>query len=182
MLPNKKIENKGIISSEFVKLSLTDFLSACQYVQELPYGRTSKPKDFLLVLKEQHGTCSSKHALLAALAEELGLPLSLTLGIYRMTAANTPGVGPILAKHRMEFIPEAHCYLTYQNERFDFTKKLKPGQEPITEFLTEEIIIPVQIGAYKTEFHKAFLRDYYGPERLDEIWAIREECIKTLSD
>ena len=124
----------------------------------------------------------SKHALLAELAEEIGLPLDLTIGIYRMTEANTPGVGRVLAKYGMTFIPEAHCYLTYQGERFDFTKELKPGHEPITLFFIEETIFPEQIGAYKTEFHKTFLRDYYSPERLDEIWSIREECIKTLGD
>jgi len=182
MFPNKKIQGKGKISTEFLKLNISDFLSACQYAQKLPYGRTSQPADYLLVLREHCGTCSSKHALLAKLAEEIGLPLDLTLGIYRMTEANTPGVGRILANHRMEFIPEAHCYLTYQGERFDFTKEIDPEQEPISKFLKEETISPEQIGAYKTEFHKTFLRDYYSPERLDEIWSIREECINTLSN
>lgn len=40
------------------------------YVQKIPYGRNSIRDDFSLVVTENRGTCSSKHALLKSLALE----------------------------------------------------------------------------------------------------------------
>jgi hypothetical protein len=45
----------------------------------------------VIVLAEQRGTCSTKHALLRRLAIEQGLDIALVLGIYEMTERNTPG-------------------------------------------------------------------------------------------
>jgi len=53
------------------------------------------------VLNERRGPCSTKHALLKALADEQGLPIRLMLGIYEMNARNTPGIGRVLEEHHM---------------------------------------------------------------------------------
>ena len=53
--------------------------SAVTYIRRLPYGRNTDRSDILRVLREGKGTCSTKHALLACLAQEQGIPLELTL-------------------------------------------------------------------------------------------------------
>ncbi len=41
-----------------------------------------------------------------------------------MTERNTPGVGAVLSKHGLAFVPEAHCYLTYEGIRIDVTREV----------------------------------------------------------
>ncbi len=122
---------------------------------------------------------------MAALAAEHDVLVQLMLGIYEMSDRNTPGVGSVLSKYGLSYIPEAHCYLGYQGERLDVTG-VPAGAEPITRFLHEEPITTDQIGAYKTDLHKRVLTAWiptvaalrgYGLER---VWRIREECIAAL--
>jgi len=65
----------------------------------LPYGRTANRTDLSLVISEQKGTCSSKHALLKEVADLNGIKgIDLIIGIYKMSEANTPGIGDELSK------------------------------------------------------------------------------------
>lgn len=75
-----RIADRGEISREFLDRGLADMAVAVEYVRRLPYGRNTNRGDFRLVLREMKGTCSTKHALLACLAQEQGIPLQLTLG------------------------------------------------------------------------------------------------------
>jgi hypothetical protein len=93
VLPPVSLQPAGPLSAESMARGSTDFRAAGRYVQALPYGRTADRADFRAVLRAGKGTCSTKHALLAALAHEQDLPVVLTLGIYDMHARNTPGVG-----------------------------------------------------------------------------------------
>ena len=93
VLPHVPLHDVGPVSTEFIVHGLIDFQAAGRALQRLPYGRTVDRADFRAVLREGKGTCSTKHALLAALAHEQGLPVILTLGIYAMHERNTPGVG-----------------------------------------------------------------------------------------
>lgn len=184
-LPNFKLRSLKGVSYEFVNLGIADFHSAVSYVGELPYGRTSDRSDYRLVLTEGIGTCSTKHALLAQLCLEQDInEISLVIGMYKMNELNTPGVGAVLSLHNLEYIPEAHCYLNYDNNRFDFTRMLV-GSVPIQEFLVEKIINPEDIGEYKVNFHKRFIKQWKEEEKLsfdfEQLWKIREDCIKALS-
>jgi hypothetical protein len=124
---------------------------------------------------------------LAALAQEQRLPVALTLGVYEMHERNTPGVGRVLDRHKLSFIPEAHCYLIYEGTRIDVTRSGLEPVEPIGKFLHEETINPEQIGAYKVQMHQQFLRQWSAQTTLthrrgfEEIWSIREECIAALA-
>jgi hypothetical protein len=108
------------------------------------------------------------------------------LGIYEMNERNTPGVGRVLGAYGLSCIPEAHCYLRYQGECIDVTG-IPPGAAPIDRFLHEVIIAVDQIGAYKSDLHKSFLRDWIPRtdavrgRSLEDVWRIREECIAALS-
>lgn len=184
-LPARPIEEPGEISNRLQKLGLADLREVASYVQTLPYGRIDDRSDLTSVIDEGVGTCSTKHALLAQVSNEQGIDgVQLTLGIYEMDDRNTPGVGAVLQGHELEHIPEAHCYLTYDGDRLDFTRADADG-DPITDLLFEEPIRPSQIGEYKRDRHRAFLADWIETTdcdiTLEELWQIREACIERLS-
>ena len=187
-LPNFSLKSGGEITDAFLAAGITDFHAAAHYVHRLPYGRNADRADFRLVLCEGRGTCSTKHALLAQLAEEQGVNLALTIGIFEMTGSNTPGVGPVLQKYGLPYLPEAHCYLTHQGTRVDVTRSAVEPSNPIERFLYEEPIHPEQIGSYKIALHQRFVREWVtntsvaGNRSWEEIWRIREECIAALSE
>jgi hypothetical protein len=62
---------------QFHQLGLTDFHQACDYVWQLAYGRNRDNHDWRAVLTEKCGTCSSKHRLLKALADELFVEIAV---------------------------------------------------------------------------------------------------------
>lgn len=182
LLPDVPLDTTSEVGRPFVEAGVRDYRSAARYVRALPYGRNSDRSDYRLVLSENRGTCSTKHALLAALAREHDAPVELRLGIYLMNDLNTPGVGPVLARHGMEYLPEAHCYLAYRDHRIDVT-----GPDTDTgsarEFLREETITPDQIGAHKVQAHWGFIQSWAAERGLDadRVWLVREQCIAALS-
>ena len=180
-LPDFGLGTSGDFGSRFCALGAEDFRTAARYVRDLPYGRNSDRSDFSLVLPEGRGTCSTKHALLAALAREHDADVELRLGVYLMDGANTPGVADVLDAHGLAGLPEAHCYLAYRGERVDVTGA---GADAVQRFLHEEVIEPGQIGAYKVDMHRKFVRTWAAGRGLDpeRVWSAREECIGALSD
>jgi hypothetical protein len=181
-LPSFALEPCTGLSAQFIVHRKRDYHAAARYVQRLPYGRNSDRSDYELVLAERRGTCSTKHALLAALAREHDSPVELRLGVYELNSENTPGVDLVLRRHGLYGVPEAHCYLAYRGARVDFTRA--EPTEPVGEFLHEENIEPEEIGAYKVELHRGFVREWALQWNLDfeQVWRIREECILALSE
>jgi hypothetical protein len=184
-LTHRPLAEDGPVTRRFRAAGVEDFGGAAGYLLQLPYGRITDRSKFWLVLEEGRGTCTTKHATLAELAREQHIDVQLMLGIYAMTERNTPGVGAVLEGHGLTCIPEAHCYLRYQGQRVDVTG-VAAGAEPIDRFLHEEPITVEQIGAYKNDLHRRFLRDWIVREEtvrgrsLDGVWRIREECIAAL--
>jgi Transglutaminase-like superfamily len=185
-LPASKLKPCGRVAAAFIARDIEDYRSAARYLRALAYGRNSSRTDPLAVLREKRGTCSTKHALLARLAAEQQLPIRLMLGIYEMSERNTPGVGRVLEKYGLACVPEAHCYLMYDDDRIDITRAVN-GAEPIAKFLHEEVISPDQIADYKVAVHQRFLRNWIDTAAtaramsLDAAWKIREECIAALA-
>ena len=180
-LPGFGLEVSGPLGSRFRALGVEDFRVAAGYVRDLPYGRNADRSDWGLVLAEGRGTCSTKHALLAALAREHGADdVELRLGVYLMDGTNTPAVAGVLDGGGLAGLPEAHCYLAYRGERVDVTGA---GSSAVPGFLREETIEPGQIGAYKVQEHREFLRAWASERGLDaeRVWRVREECIGALS-
>jgi hypothetical protein len=184
-LADRALRGDGPLTRRFRALGAPDFAAAARHVWRLPYGRITERMRFGLVLDEGRGTCTTKHALLAELAREQAIEVQLTLAIYEMSERNTPGVGTVLARHGLECIPEAHCFLRHEGARIDVTG-VPAGAEPIERLLHEEPITIAQIGDYKIARHRQFLADWLArrPEggRLDleEAWRIREACIAAL--
>lgn len=188
-LPDAALSNPGRVTSAFIERNLSDYRSAARYLNHLPYGRNSSRTDTLAVVREGHGTCSTKHALLKELGIEQRIDVALVVGIYEMNESNTPGVGGVLSRHGLRYLPEAHCYLRYGSVRIDITRALENAPaEGIAHFLHEEDIAPAQVGEYKIALHREFLRQWLNEHReiaavhdFEAIWRIREECIAVLS-
>jgi hypothetical protein len=187
-LPKALLRPAGPLSAECIALGINDLQAVGRYLQALPYGRTANRSDYHAVLRQAKGTCSTKHAFLAALADEQQLALTLTLGIYEMHERNTPGVGPVLAQYRLAFIPEAHCYVTCNAMRIDITRSGTDPAEPISRFLHEESIVPNQIGDYKVAMHRQFMQGWVQRHAkmlaglsFEQVWRVREACIAALA-
>ena len=156
-------------------------------VKNLPYGRNTNRYDFSLVLSENKGTCSSKHAFLKDFADKNEIEnVKLYIGIFKMNEVNTQKLGDLLTKNNIKYIPEAHCYLKINQIPVDVTTS-DSFYDKIKHDIIEEIeIIPNQVSDFKVEYHKAFLKKWIKETNqnntFEEIWKIREQCISKLSE
>ena len=143
VLPDKSIPNAGIISAKFLSLEISSFIGACRYVHELPYGYNSDRDDLMILFKEKKGTCTTKHAVIATLAEELSLPIVKTIGIYAMTEKIVTGTGKILEEYDIPYIPMVHCFLASGAYRVDLSEGNNNGKnQPIEIFLYTHVVAP----------------------------------------
>lgn len=185
-IPNFLIQAKAPLSEQCRSLGINDFHGAVEYIFRLPYRRNSSKEDLTLVFSEKCGVCSTKHAALAALALENDFKeLKMMIGIYKMNEKNTSGVGEVLEKSNLDFLPEAHTYLVFENKRIDITREVETEESPFVSLLLEKEIQPNQIGDFKVKLHRYFLEKWILENEidysLDEIWKIREDCIYVLS-
>jgi hypothetical protein len=103
-----------------------------------------------------------------------------------MDNSNTPGLGDVLQRHNLDYMPEAHNYFKVGSERFDFTFPHAKTTGFDGEVLEETVILPHQITDYKVALHKNFLTRWLLANKninlsLGKMWEIREECIANLS-
>ncbi len=185
MLPDFELTADDPLADAFSERGLSHFGEACTFVQNLPYGRSAQRGDFMAVLPEGKGTCSSKHGLLSLLAEMHGQnDIHLMVGIFLMSAETHPKLAGILQQYGLKSIPEAHCYLRFEGKRYDFTAKGKDISAIEPFIVREQRCEPNQLIDWKPMIHKHYLEGWLKRQdlsySLDEVWAIREECIKAL--
>jgi hypothetical protein len=143
VFPNSLIRNNGIISDRFLSMGIKDFWGACVYVHDLPYGYNSNPDDIMILFKDGYGSCTAKHAVIAILAQELGIPVSKMVGVYAMNEELVTGTQHILEKYHLPYLPMIHCFLVYNSFRVDLTEGNNNGKNrSIEEFLFTEKVIP----------------------------------------
>ncbi len=136
VFPNPKIAGQGIISQKFLDLGITTFWNACEYVHRLPYGYNSDRNDIMILFKDGYGTCSTKHAVIAVLAEELAIPVVRMFGIYAMKEDLVTGTNNILARYNIPYVPMIHCFLAHKFHWVDLTEGNDNGKNrPIKDFL-----------------------------------------------
>lgn len=181
---NFDISKEQPLSKLCIAKQLTNFQQVCLHVKLLPYGRITDKSNLSLILNEEKGSCSTKHAFLAEIARENNvLDISLHLGIYRMNEKNTPGIGALLRDKNLDYIPEAHTYLKQNNVILDYTSN-NPSSF-VDHLLHEEEILPVQITGYKENLHKSYIRKWRSensiPYTVADLWSLREQCIANLS-
>jgi len=187
-LPDFEIQSLGEISDTFLKENIFTFRNATHFVANLDYGRNVNKDDLKTIFIDNCGTCSTKHALLKKLADENGFSeIKLILGIFKMNSKNTPEISKTLQKSNLEFIPEAHNYLRFENKIFDFTKSNSQSSDFENDLILEIEMLPNQISNYKVELHKKYLKEWLNKNLeikldLNEIWKIREQCIQDLAN
>ncbi len=141
--PDKPITDAGPVSKTFLELGISSLQQACRYVHELPYGYNSNSDDLMILFREKMGTCTTKHAVIATVAQELALPIRKNVGIYAMTEDLVTGTGKLLAEYDLPYIPMLHCFLVYEQFRVDLTEGNRNGKNrAIEDFLSVEQVEP----------------------------------------
>jgi hypothetical protein len=187
VFPNATIMKKGIISEKFISIKIKTFQEACSYVHELPYGYNSTTDDILILFKEGYGSCTTKHAVIATLAEELNIPVYKMVGVYAMNEDNVTGTNNILLKFHLPYLPMVHCFLVYDSYRVDLTEGNNNGKKSsIEEFLYIEKVKPNiskkdEYFLYKTALKNHILnrKEMENVKMLDVLYA-RTEGIELL--
>jgi hypothetical protein len=143
VFPDKPILGGKIVSDMFLSLGIKSFIDACRYVHKLPYGYNTDRDDPMILFKENRGTCTTKHAAIATLAEELDLSIAKYVGIYAMTDEIVTGTSEILDKFNIPYVPMIHCFLVYGENRVDLSEGNNNGKKrPIKDFLFTQKVDP----------------------------------------
>ena len=138
VFPDAAIKASGPVSNKFLSLGIKGFIDACRYVHELPYGYNSDRDDLMILFEEKFGSCTTKHAVIATLAAESGLPIEKAIGIYAMTEEIVTGTGKILKQYGLPYVPMLHCFLAYGEYRVDLTEGNYNGKKrSIEDFLIQ---------------------------------------------
>lgn len=177
----------GKLSDLLLNRGISSFQEACAFVQNLPYERISDKSNLTLIVTENRGTCSSKHAFLAELAGENNIEsVELICGIFLMSPETHPSLAPFFQNKNYEVIPEAHCYLRIHNQRIDFTSSKNRMESIAPKLVREQRIEPHQANEWKELTHKDYIRKYIARNpalelNFDDFWQDRESCISILS-
>jgi hypothetical protein len=141
VFPNAEITSKGVFSDLFLNTGIKTFHNACKWVNDLPYDYNSDIVDSQLIFTEKKGVCLTKHGSIARLAEELGLPIRKHIGLFRLDDELYTGIGKLLSKYGLDYIPQIDCFLKYNDFCVDLTEGNCTGKnKPIDEF---DFIVPV---------------------------------------
>ena len=182
-LANFRIQSQGRISQLCLDRGLYYLQDVIAYLKSLPYIRTSDKRDLAMVLVEERGTCSAKHALLVQLAHENGeQELRLVLCTYNITSKVHPEMADVLQQHQLRSIPEARCFIKYRGGIYNLCDHHSPKRPDI---ISEIEIAPMQTVTFKKRYHMNYIENWLQIERLhkhwsyEQIWNIRETCIRT---
>ena len=184
---NYRLVSKDKLTILANRKGLYEWNSLTQYVKNLPYGRITQKSDLSLVLTEQKGTCSSKHALLKEIADSNQIHgIDLVLCIFKMNAKNIPKLHKVFIKSPIDYIPEAHCYLKVNGFRKDFTAIDFDINVLQADIMEEVVIKPCQIDKFKIKYHKDFIINWalQTNSKIEPkaVWDLREKCILALSN
>jgi hypothetical protein len=161
VFPNATIKAAGPVSNKFLSLGINGFIDACRYVHELPYGYNTDRDDLMILFKEKFGSCTTKHAVIATLAAELGLPIEKAVGIYVMSEEIVADTGTILDKYGLPYVPMVHCFLVYGEHRVDLTEGNHNGKKrSIEDFLYTEKVVPNISAKDEYLLYRRALKDY----------------------
>lgn len=173
------------LTTQIIEAGIVTWNDLVRSVRNFHYGRNSNRLDLSLVWKERKGTCSSKHAFLKYISELNNISgVKVMLAFYKMDEQNTPGIGSVLATYSLSFIPEAHCYLTVNNEVLDVTSAHSDFSSYASAIMEVREITPADVIENKITWHRQFLAKWLEECNLkitlDEVWSIREKCIEAL--
>ncbi|MHA1984335.1 MAG: hypothetical protein ACW967_08265 [Candidatus Hodarchaeales archaeon] len=186
-LPDSPISASGLMSEKFLELDIKSFTKACVYVHKTQYGYNSNYDDKLIFFKEKKGTCTTKHAVIGGLAEELKIPLYKSVGIYKLTEEISEGVNELLEKYKVPYVPLVHCFLVFKQYRFDLTEGNNNGKKTsVNEFIHTEKVDPFITRKDEYILYKRILIEKILTSKemtgvnARTILKAREECINLL--
>ena len=186
-MPDKPLSKNGVISAKFLSLGINRFIDACRYVHILSYGYNTNRDDLMILFKENRGTCTTKHAVIATLAEELDLPVKKNIGIYAMTEDIVTDTNKILAKYSLPYVPMVHCFLVYGEYRVDLSDGNKNGKKrSIEDFLFTRQVEPNISAKDEYLIFREALKNYILKRKemskvdITQILHAREEGLKLL--
>jgi hypothetical protein len=163
-LPARPLIPGSPVADAFLWRGVDDFRRACQWVHALPYGHNATD-DALILFADGYGTCFTKHAVIARLAVETGLPVRKYLGFYRLTDAIVNGVGAVLRPHDLPFIPQMHCFLGYAGLRVDLTAGNANGRNrPVEDYDFIVRVSPEPTRQEMRQFYATHLTRYAALE------------------
>lgn len=181
---NAAIGDAGPVSQAFQQLHVSDFQEACAWLQALPYGKNSRVDDLMVLFEDGCGTCTTKHGVAAALAEELGLPVRKHIVFYKLDGSVRRGIEPLLEKRGVAFVPNTHCILGEGIHFVDLTHGNQTGKlKDLTDFELYVSVSPRVTTAEMAELYEwgiAWYRRNFpelGQLRIDQIRALRRECL-----
>jgi hypothetical protein len=188
-LPDKEITAVGEMSNKFLELGINSFKEACLYVHNMEYGYNSDKDNKMILFIEGKGSCTTKHGVIAELAEELDIPLYKKVGIYKFTEEISTGTDEILKKYNLPYVPMVHCFLVFEDLRFDLTEGNNNGKNTsIEEFIHDEKVIPfiTRVDEYKLFIQVLKEKVLTSPEMNDvdrkTVLKAREEAIILLKE
>ncbi|UCE40012.1 MAG: hypothetical protein JSV17_11080 [Candidatus Aminicenantes bacterium] len=187
VFPDKSLSDGGNISAKFLSLGIKSFIEACRFVHALPYGYNTNRDDLMILFKENMGTCTTKHSVIATLAQELHLPIEKNVGIYAMTEEIVTGTNEILAKYDLPYVPMVHCFLAYGDHRVDLSEGNNNGKNrSIEEFLYTQRVEPNIFAKDEYLLYRKALKDHILTRKemagvdITQILHAREEGVKLL--
>lgn len=185
VLSDGPLREAGPFSRTFAALGVADFHGACHWLQALPYGRNSRSDDLMVLFEDGCGTCTTKHGVAAALAEELGLPARKYIVFYRLDERIRAGIGAHLATAGVEFVPNTHCVLGEGGRFADLTHGNRTGKRK--DLVDFELYVQVEPGFTADEQAELYdwgvlwyRRRYETLRRHDvrSIRALRRTCLE----
>jgi hypothetical protein len=158
-------------------------------VKRLPYGPNPAGDHGLALFDDGCGTCATKHGAIAALAAELGLDVHKTIGFYRLNDEIVTGVGAILARHGLPFVPQIHCFLECGGRYVDLTEGDATGKNKTID--TYDFIVRVPPALRRDDLQRLYAEylKRYAPihPRLAEletsaVQKLVRECAEVLTE
>ena len=175
-LPDAELIPAGDLSKKFLDLGLKTFKEACDYVHNIAYGYNSNYDDKMIFFKEKKGSCTSKHAVIAGLAQELRIPLYKHVCVYKFTEEVTTGVNEVLKKYEIPYVPIVHCFLVYNKYKFDLTEGNYNGKKkPIDDCIHAERVNPFINRKDEYLLFKRVLKEFILPSK--EMEGISEKTL-----
>jgi len=174
-----------VLGAQVCALGFSRFDILAAHVKALPFGHARRPGDSLATLREAQGTNSSKHHLLATVAQHCGHPeVVLTVGIYAMSGLNTPAIGAILEAASVSSIPQTHCYLTVDNQRLDLTGPSHVSVSPLRSLTAEFFLTPDKLAERRGPLQQQALVQWATHQGMsfEAAWALRQACLAVLPD
>jgi hypothetical protein len=170
-LPDVNIEAKGVVSEKFLEHGIETFCAACHWIKDLPYGFNSNSENSFILFQENRGTCTTKHGVIARLAQELELEIYKNLGFYRLNDEIVIGVNAIIQSHGLNFIPQIHCFLEYGSFRVDLTEGNCNGKNKTIEDYDFVVRVnPDLTYEEENKYYLSYLSQYFTIEpRLAEV-------------